>query len=65
MPFSGRGRLIAIFTFSRRTDCLTGRNLTPKEKARLTERIGLTAYLAPPYGEPNQLRGADGRYRPR
>ena len=24
MPFSGRGRLIAILTFSRRTDCLTG-----------------------------------------
>ena len=24
MPFSGRGRLIAILTLSRRTDCLTG-----------------------------------------
>jgi hypothetical protein len=25
MPFSGRGRLIAVLTFSRHTDCLTGR----------------------------------------
>ena len=59
------GRLIAVLAFSRRTDCLTGRNLTPKEKARLIDKLGPAGYLALPYGEPDQPRDPGGRWRRR
>jgi hypothetical protein len=34
-------------------------------KGRPIGELGLAGYLALPYGEPDQPRGADGRYRSR
>ena len=41
------------------------RNLSPLEKSRLIDKLGVDGYLALPYGEPDQPRDGNGPYRSR
>jgi hypothetical protein len=39
------------------------RDLTPKEKSLLIDKLGPAGYLALPWGEPDQPRDSNGRFR--